>query len=1175
MFEAGHTRPANGPDYGPDEGSRADRLLSHHLRTGDPQVLDQAIALYRELLARAAPTAPATARAAALAANLMVALQRRYQLLRRPDDVEALVDLGRERTARDPVRPQDVRLLGLAYQQRFALYGRPEDLDRAVETFDRAARLPQEAETAAQSLGALAEVLHTRHRIAVDRGAAPSGLGTPGPRAAGPPPGDTAVPPPTDLLRATDAQRRALHVLPDASGERPGYLSNLAAMRHDAYRFDGDPGALREALDLWHAVLDALPHGEPARLLVLRNLTQVLRDWHEQAPEEAHRSEMLRIHRAALAECPPGHQDRAELLAGLGVALRLAAEATDEPASLEESAALLREALPLFRPGTPEHARRLNSLGNTLHRLAQRTGDAVLLDEAVTTLRAAVTEEEPGTDSYAASLANLAVTLRERALQTDDLSSLREAARLARDALHASRNAAPLQAVRLTNLGVVLQSWHDATGDGTALDEAIDVARRALALTAATDQPRADRLNALANALRARFASTADPADLDEAVDLLEQAVQRIPYGDPALALTLSNLGSARLTKHHVTEAPGELEQALSELGRAVWAVVEGTSVHGTGLKSYGDALRALHHRDGDPAVLRAAEDAYRQAAGTRSLPAYKRVLAAWEQGAAAADDDRWEEALPAYELALRILPYAASGRLVRSDQERGLTRVRGLAAEAAACAVNAGRPEQAVLLLEQGRGVLLGRTMATRDGLGRLRGAHPALADRFARLRGRLDALEAADAADTAQGRLPADTTDLRHTLATELEHLVAEIRTRPGFADFLGAPSLPSLLACADQGPVVLAYCSEYRSDALVLRDGDVVPVPLPHATPQAVGEQADRLDQALADATDPARDRAAQRTVGEVLAWTWDHVCGPVLDRLGLRGPTPDGRLPRLWWSPGGALASLPLHAAGHHDEQGAAPGAAPDGGPRLIPTTAVPPPRTVLDRVIPSYTPTVGALRYARARAAAPRPHGPMLAVALPETPGARPLGGARREVEVLRGLLPTEVLYEEQATFERVMDALPRHPCVHFACHGVSEPGDPSNGRLLVHDHATRPLTVRAVSHLELPAARLAVMSACETARSGGELADESIHITSAFQLAGYAHAVGTLWPVHDAVAVRVTRLLYGELCTEGTDGGTELDDTRTAHALHRAVLRCRATFAASPSLWAAHVHAGA
>lgn len=1202
MFDARHARAADEPEAGP----QADRQLTLHLRTGDRQALDRAIALYRRQLASAAATdAPRTA---AWAGNLMVALHRRHQLLGRPDDVDALVALGRERAACEPVRPQDVRLLAVAYQLRFALHGNPGDLDRAAETFERAAGLPQEAETVAQSLGGLAEVLHLRHRIATGRGPAragspptgpPAGAGTPDPPGDGESrparaPGATGAAEPVtlrataepaeaprrvdaaeaaaDLHRATEAQRRALEVLPAGSDDRPGYVSNLAGLRHGAYLFDGDVTALSEAVGLWRTALAAVPPGDtPARLVVLRNLAQALRQWHEHAPDEAHRSEMLRVNRAAVAECPPGHPDRAELLAGLGIALRLAAEATDEPALLEESAGLLRQAVALLRPGAPERAARLNSLGNTLHRLAQWTGDEAVLDEAVATLRAALAEHDPDTDAYAGTLANLAVTLRERALRTDDMTSLREAARLAREALHATRAAPTAQVVRLGNLGVVLQSWHHATGDTAAADEAVDAARRALDLAPAVGLPRADRLNHLANALRARFGADADPADLDEAVGLLEEAARHVPYGDPALALVLSNLGSARLTRHHVTGAPGELEQAVSELGRAVWAVTEQTSAHGTYLKAYGDALHAVYRRDGDPGVLRAAEDAYRQAAGTTALPAYERIMAAWEWGAAAADGLRWNEALPAYELALELLPFAASGRLVRSDQERGLSRVRGLAAEAAACAVNAGRPEHAVLLLEQGRGVLLGRSMATRDGIGRLRDAHPALAERFARLRERLDALEAADAADTAQGRLPADTTDLRHTLAARLEHLVAEIRARPGFSGFLAAPTPEALLACADRGPVVLAYCSVYRSDALVLRDGRVLLVPLPHATPQAVGEQADRLERALADAADPARDRAAQRTIDEVLGWTWDHVTGPVLDRLGLHGPTPDGEWPRLWWAPGGALASLPLHAAGHHGET---PRTAPDDG--AVPAAAAgPAPRTVLDRVVSSYTPTVGALRYARSRASTPRPHGRLLAVALPHTPGARPLGGARREIEVLRGLVRTEVLYGEEATFQRVVDALPRHPCVHFACHGISEPADPSNGRLLVHDHPSRPLTVREISRLELPAARLAVLSACETARGGGELADEAIHITSAFQLAGYAHAVGTLWPVHDAVAVRVTRHLYQELCTGGADGGPELDDTRTAVALHRAVLRCRAAFAASPSLWAAHVHAGA
>ncbi|MFD3942188.1 CHAT domain-containing protein [Streptomyces sp. NPDC058579] len=1032
-------------------------------------------------------------------------------------------------------------LLALAYRQRFGVHGQASDLDQAIELFERAADLPQDAKTGAQALASLGEALQARHKY--------GGQGDP----AGPG---------TDLERATSALRDALEIVPPGSPDRLGYRNNLATALHSAYLQSGDTTALRDALDLWRAVVRESPPGSEARRLTLGNLAQGLRHWNEHHPEEGDLAEMLDVHRASLAETRAGHPDRPERLACLGIALRLTAENNGDPELLRQSAQLLREALPLFAAGSPEQAMRMNSLGNTLHRLAQMTGDEGVLDEAIIVLRSALAQQRPGTGAHANTLANLAVTLWERAEQTDDLGSLREATRLARDAAEAAAANPAARVARLANLGVVLQSWHGSTGDTAASDEAIRAARRALALAPRSGPVRADRLNHLANALRTRFGGSSDVSDLDEAIALLEEAAEHAPYGDPALALVLSNLGSARLTRHHHSGGEGLLEQAVSDLGRAVWSAPEGGSAHGTFLRAYGDALRALHDQDGDPGVLSAAEDAYRQAAGTRAIPAHERVLAAWDWGAAAAAGLRWDEALRGHEVALELLPFAASRRLARSDQERGLSRVRGLAAEAAACAVNAGRPERAVALLEQGRGVLLSRAMTTRDGLGRLRAAHPGLAEAFVSIRDRIEALEAADVAEAALGRLPITPSEQRHTLASRLEELVARIRRAPGFSDFLTAPDENTLLACAADGPVVLAYCSGYRSDALVLHPEGVLLVPLPRATPDAVAEQADRLRLALADAMDPSRDKDAQRTVAEVLAWTWDHVTGPVLDRLGLTG-APEGELPRLWWSPGGTLAALPLHAAGHHGES-------PDRVPR--PESAAGP-RTVMDRVVSSYTPTVRALKYARDRAAAPRPPGRLLAVALPDTPGARPLGGARREVKALSALLPTDVLYGEEATFDHVMAALPDHPCVHFACHGVSEPADPSAGRLLVHDHRTRPLTVRQIARLELPAARLAVLSACETARADGDLADESIHITSAFQLAGYPHAVGTLWAVHDAVAVRVTRLLYRGLRSD--DDGPVLDDSRTAAALHQAVLECRTAFAASPSLWAAHVHAGA
>src|SRR5205823_11230134 len=81
----------------------------------------------------------------------------------------------------------------------------------------------------------------------------------------------------------------------------------------------------------------------------------------------------------------------------------------------------------------------------------------------------------------------------------------------------------------------------------------------------------------------------------------------------------------------------------------------------------------------------------------------------------------------------------------------------------------------------------------------------------------------------------------------------------------------------------------------------------------------------------------------SLSDLLDWLWTAIAGPVLqalqitEQLTLTAPgAPHGR--RLWWSPTGALAMLPLHAA------------------RLRGAENV----SVLDRVISSYTSTLAAL-----------------------------------------------------------------------------------------------------------------------------------------------------------------------------------------------------------------------
>ena len=98
------------------------------------------------------------------------------------------------------------------------------------------------------------------------------------------------------------------------------------------------------------------------------------------------------------------------------------------------------------------------------------------------------------------------------------------------------------------------------------------------------------------------------------------------------------------------------------------------------------------------------------------------------------------QDALAAAEAAVELLPQVTPRSLARADREHQLSEVGPLAGVAAAAAIAAGRPERAVELLEQTRGVLVADTVDARSSdLTRLRETAPELAAAFEELRGTL----------------------------------------------------------------------------------------------------------------------------------------------------------------------------------------------------------------------------------------------------------------------------------------------------------------------------------------------------------------------------------------------------------------------------------------------------
>nr|WP_255344953.1 CHAT domain-containing protein [Streptomyces avermitilis] len=178
-------------------------------------------------------------------------------------------------------------------------------------------------------------------------------------------------------------------------------------------------------------------------------------------------------------------------------------------------------------------------------------------------------------------------------------------------------------------------------------------------------------------------------------------------------------------------------------------------------------------------------------------------------------------------------------------------------------------------------------------------------------------------------------------------------------------------------------------------------------------------------------------------------------------------------------------------------------------------------------------------------------------------------GARQEAESLRRRFQGRytLRLDDAATTGQVLELLPGHTCVHFACHAGQNLAAPSEGALYLHD---QPLHVTDLARLDLDTPELAVLSACQTAVGGTELPNEAIHLAAALLLGNFRHVVSTLWPVGDDSARRITDEVYRVL---GDSKGC-IHPNRTAQALHAAVDQARRRDPDRPLMWASHVHFG-
>jgi hypothetical protein len=562
---------------------------------------------------------------------------------------------------------------------------------------------------------------------------------------------------------------------------------------------------------------------------------------------------------------------------------------------------------------------------------------------------------------------------------------------------------------------------------------------------------------------------------------------------------------------------------------------------------------------------LQAFKDAWESQSGSLAI----HIKSAWAAGQYLLTDGDFINAARHLENATRMLPLLSKRSLQREDKQHVLSSFSGLVADAALATIKAGSdPKHALELLELGRNIITSVTIDFRSPIPEPdQESYPEIIRKFNRLRMEADTLGHGSTATSSSDAKAL--VEHRQEIDEEMERLLPEIRLIPGYEDFLLPQKAANIMSLASNGPIVIVLTSDIvnRSDAIIIQESEISSIPLPDLHPHDANLRIVEMIQHICRGP-PTTFAARNSKMSELLLWLWDVAVEPILYKLNILGPCTELSLPlpHVRWIGVGILANAPFHAAGDH----------------LTPGSH----RQTMSKCISSYLPTIRSLAFARSRP--PRRYlsrkqdSRLLVVAMPTSPPGKgkPLHSAATEAAMVLSASSAAGVSTKrliQPSVSSVIQELPTFNMVHFACHGYPVPTNPSNSHLILQDGD---LSVAQIVRSHAAEADLAYLSACSTAVcNDSRLADESLHIVSSFQLAGFRHVIGTLWDTIDWACQDVAREFYQSVFASSSEDENENEEVwdgkwRFAEALHMSVEKLRRVDPDLPLLWAPFVHFG-
>ncbi|RDW82942.1 hypothetical protein BP5796_04433 [Coleophoma crateriformis] len=908
-----------------------------------------------------------------------------------------------------------------------------------------------------------------------------------------------------------ESARKILEETPEDDPDRGDALGNVGAFLRDRFLETGDRADLEEAIVFVRQAVAAYPEDDrsnvDSRPHWLNELGNALRDKHALNGDADVLAEAIQSAREAVKATPIYDPYRAGRLNHLAMCLGDKFLETDDRADLDEAIEVARNAVEATKEEGPEQANRLSSLSTLLADAYERTGVVSVLDEAIEAARESVRIDHNGHRNRATWLSNLCSVLHLRYNRIQSLSDLDDAIQFGREAVKSAPASESVRESYLNTLSCALGDRYSRLAILSDLEESISFGRQAISLVPADHPDRALWLFNLSIRLGDKFHYTRQLADVAESQKVAQEALDLTDDNDPERPRRLNSFVLTLLDVYSVSRDVSDLELAVSTARNAVQLTPEDHPNRASHLHVLGDMISRKYSVKGAAEDLAESRANFLSALEQHHSPPSARMSAGMRALGSCARASDWDKACEVAQETILLVPQLVVRSLENSDKQNLLSQITGLGADAAAVHLQAGKPvADALTLLEQARGVLGASLEELRMDTSALRLECPALATRFLHLQSELD-------------RPPAHKTNSRYNLGVELDNVINEIRRQPGFETFLRPPPVEAIQAAASRGSIVVLNVSEFRCDAIIVQEDGVKALPLPRLTKTAIEERV---------------KRDALGTV-ETLNWFWDVAASPVLEDLGFIQSPSDGKWPHVWWIPTGPLSRFPVHAAGYHDKCLS---------------------RTVLDRVMSSYSSSIKAIIHGRQRQVHPLTSAQALLVAMEYTPGYDRLRFATEEVAMLHTLCESMNFHPIQPGRRKqdVVGHLLDSKIFHFAGHGYTDERDPSKSFLCLDDGKDDPLRVADLLAMNLRehSPFLAYLSACGTGRIKDErFLDESIHLISACQLAGFRHVIGTLWEVNDEICVKMARITYESIRDTG------MSDESVCWGLHNASRKLR------------------